>query len=271
MGEGPAAEMTPEPGSPVGHRDEERFACEVLRRVIRARFTEYDNNSRPRQVDGLFEAPDGTLGALEVTTFGDERALETEALTQRHPWHVEGLRWAWNVSIGDNVSVRSLRRHLPDLLGAFEDAGDTHPRRRAYRGIGPAFDWWNRADVNFVGFPSATIPKVHTSPQPRAGFVGEPFDEFPGWLSARLAEPDLTAKLEKLRETGRTDLHLFVRVHETGMPFRFLDAVGFSEQVPAVEFAPPYGLTGLWLAPRWRNPILRWEAARGWRREDVLD
>ena len=52
-------------------RSEERFAVEVMRRVLGITVTEVDDNSRPAMVDALFVLPDGTKGALEVTTIGD--------------------------------------------------------------------------------------------------------------------------------------------------------------------------------------------------------
>jgi hypothetical protein len=61
--------------------------------------THVDDNSLPGMVDALFVLPDGTDGALEVTTIGDRSALESEALAAKGPWTVSGARWAWMVQL----------------------------------------------------------------------------------------------------------------------------------------------------------------------------
>ena len=51
-------------------RSEELFAFEILRRVLGADVTLHDDGSKRAMVDGLLTMPDGTLGAVEVTTLG---------------------------------------------------------------------------------------------------------------------------------------------------------------------------------------------------------
>ena len=48
-------------------------------------------------VDGVLPMPDGTLGAVEVTTLDRHYALELIGLLAGRTWHVEGARWAWHV------------------------------------------------------------------------------------------------------------------------------------------------------------------------------
>ena len=48
-------------------------------------------------VDGVLTMPDGTLGAVEVTTLDRHYALELIGLLAGRTWHVEGARWAWHV------------------------------------------------------------------------------------------------------------------------------------------------------------------------------
>jgi hypothetical protein len=78
-------------------RSEELFAFEILRRVLGADVTLHDDGSKRAMVDGLLTMPDGTLGAVEVTTLGTQDALELISLLAGRTWHVEGARWAWHV------------------------------------------------------------------------------------------------------------------------------------------------------------------------------
>lgn len=108
-------------------RSEERFAVEVLRRVLGIAVTAVDDNSRPAMVDALFVLPDGTEGALEVTTIGDPSALESESLAAKGPWTVDGARWAWMVHVEPSVSMGELAEHLPELVRTCERLGVHEP------------------------------------------------------------------------------------------------------------------------------------------------
>jgi len=84
-------------------------------------------------------------------------------------------------------------------------------------------------------------------------------------------QSDLVENIDKLRATGREELHLFLRIHDTAMPFSLYDPLAWGDYVPADPLDAPDGLTGLWLAPAWKNPILWWSTQRGWTRSDFLD
>lgn len=122
------------------------------------------------------------------------------------------------------------------------------------------------------GFPETARPgAIDVLPDGGGGAVFENLDELPQWLAARLDEPDLAEKLDKLRATQRAELHLFLRIHDTAMPFSLYYPLAWGDYVPARLLDAPTGLTGLWLAPAWKNPTLWWGASTGWRREVCLD
>lgn len=91
------------------------------------------------------------------------------------------------------------------------------------------------------------------------------------WLAERLCEPDLAENVNKLKATGRSELHLFLRIHDTAMPFSLYHPLAWGDYVPSAPLEAPDGLTGLWLAPAWTNPILWWSRSAGWARADCLD
>lgn len=74
-----------------------------------------------------------------------------------------------------------------------------------------------------------------------------------------------------MNATGRSELHLFLRIHDTAMPFSLYYPLAWGDYVPNRGLEAPPGLTGLWLAPAWRNPMLWWSAKDGWDRVDCLD
>lgn len=252
---------------------EERFAEEVLRRVLGATVTGRDDNSRSRMVDALFELPDGRLGALEVTTICDRATMEQERLAAKRDWHVDGARWAWAVNANGRLSLRAFGEHLPTIVLACERHGVTDPAAIAWEmRDNQAFRWLSSTNVSFIGLPGTSHPgKVWVMPDGGGGFVPEHLDGLPGWLEQRLTEPDMVENLDKLRATGREEQHLFLRVHDSAMPYALYDPLAFASYVPATPLNAPEGLTGLWLVPQWRNPVLWWSVVGGWLREGCLD
>lgn len=257
----------------VRARPEERFAEEVLRRIVGIEVTHRDDGTAHRMVDALFRSPDGLDGALEVTTIGEPEALEREAIAAKTDWRVVGSTWAWIVHVGRGVMMRDLERHLPTLVITCERHGASDPRLVSHEYPDKeAFDWFAASAISIHGYPETKRPgAVDVLPDGGGGAVYEHLDELPQWLTGRLREPDLAKKIDKLRETGREDLHLFLRIHDTAMPFSLYHPLACGDYVPAEPLDAPPGLTGLWLAPAWKNPILWWSATRGWARADCLD
>ena len=254
-------------------RAEERFAEEVLRRTLSIEVTGRDDGSAPRMPDVLFCLPDGRKGALEVTTIGVEQALEREALAAKSEWYVTGASWTWMIHVGAGVDMRDLRRHLSTLVLACEREGVADPRQMLRQAPdGEAFEWLTRSEVRMHGFGGTSRPgAIDVLPGGGGGAIFEHLDELPAWLGERLGQPDLVSNLDKLVATGRSELHLFLRVHESAMPFSLYYPLAWGSYVPAARLPAPPGLSGLWLAPAWKNPILWWSVNAGWARTDCLD
>ena len=85
------------------------------------------------------------------------------------------------------------------------------------------------------GLPEDEPPErvIDVLPDAEGGAVYEHLDELPQWLAVRLCEPDLTDKIAKLRTTERDELHLFLRIHDTAMPFSLYYPLAFSDYVPS--------------------------------------
>lgn len=246
----------------------------MLRRVLGIEVTERDDGSAPRMEDVLFRLPDGRTGALEVTTIGDQAAIEGESIAGKWSWHVDGAKWTWMVHVGPGVQMLALKRHLATLLLACERHGVNDPRLLPYdpRRDDAANKWFESSDVSMHGFATTRRPgAIDVLPSGGGGAAFDHLDGLPSWLADRLRAPDLLANVEKLRASARDELRLFLRVHDTGIPFSLYDPLAFSSVVPTSPLDVPQGLSGVWLAPAWRNPILWWGARTGWRRADCLD
>lgn len=261
-------------------RAEERFAGEVLRQVLRARVTEWDTNAQPGMVDALFELPDGRLGALEVTTLGDEAELKAENLGRKlHGMIIAGARLCWVLManakvIPSKADLEVARASLTSLILRCEAEGVSDPRslRFAENQEHPGYAWWWRVgQPTLFGIDCSRPGAVDVLPDiGSGGAVPSTMNGFVEWADAALEAPLLRSKLEKLERSGRPERHLFVRLHDSAdVPFAIEYALSFTTMVPEDGLTPPSPLEGFWICPRWQNPILWWGARSGWRRENI--
>lgn len=208
-----------------------------------------------------------------MTTLGEESALATESLAARRDWSVSGATWAWAAWCGSALNMNEFRRHLASLVLTCEQHGVTDPDQvpRWAQLDRAAFDFLENAPVTLKGFPETNRPgAIDVLPEGGRGFVPDDVEGVSEWLEQKLSTPALTRKVDKLRATKREVLHLFLRVHDSALPFQLLHGLAFTMAIPTAPLRAPDGLTGVWLAPRWNNPLLRWDHTGGWRREDCL-
>lgn len=177
------------------------------------------------------------------------------------------------VHVGKGVQMLELKRHLATLVLACERHRVNDPRLLPYdRRPDDAMEWFESSDLSIHGVATTRRPgAIDVLPSGGGGAAFDHLDGLPSWLADRLRASDLSANVEKLRASGHDELHLFLRVHDTGIPFSLYDPLAFSNVVPTSTLDVPQGLAGVWLAPAWRNPILWWGARTEWRRADCLD
>jgi len=114
-----------------------------------------------------------------------------------------------------------------------------------------AFQWLQGAAVRLHGFPESNRPgAIDVLPGGGGGAVSEHLDELPSWLAlaARLSGDAIETKVKKLRSTGRPELHLFIRVHDTAMPFSLYYPLAWGDAVPGDRVAvsrPPCALAAV--------------------------
>ena len=117
------------------------------------------------------------------------------------------------------------------------------------------------------GFPETNRPgAIDVLPQGFGGAVADDLDALPDWLADRFDTGLLGNKLAKLARTGRPEQHLFVRVHQSGMPFGLFHPLTWTTAVPSGNLQRHGSLTALWMVARWSRSALRWSAIDGWDR-----
>lgn len=175
-------------------RPEERKAREWMADALGVDVVRHEDGSERAMYDFKFEFPDGTLGAVEMTTISDEAAMQWDALTAQ-PRRIEGSRWAWMVHrSGRSISVKNLMRHLPRLTEIAEASGCTDMRLLQYgqhRGDS-AVVWLRNTGITIHGFPETSNPgAVYLMPDERVDMVHDSIDPTLDWLETELARNPL--------------------------------------------------------------------------------
>lgn len=256
-------------------RPEEQFAFEVMRRTLGVDVVEHDDNSTPRMTDGHFTLPDGRLGCVEVTTAADQADMKAEAqLASLDDTVWEGLNWSWHVWVGRAVRISDMTHHLKLLVAECERQGVVHMEALSpVIELTESYTWFFSNDIEVNGAPDSTFHgRIYfVAGTGSGGAVPDNLDGFSAWLEEQLADPRFKSDLDKLNEDDRPERHLFLRIHEQWIPFKYDYYVAWGETVPTEPFNPPGGIAGVWLATRWKNPILYWTNDGGWARTDAYD
>jgi hypothetical protein len=254
-------------------RPEEQFAFTLMSNTLGVDIFEHDDNSAPRMVDGHFALPDGRLGAVEVTTAADSDDMKNEAMMARLDGLVfEGLNWSWHVWVGKATPIPEIMHHLPLLFAECERQGVIRMEVLSpVPDLTESYTWFFNRDISVSGAPDTKFPgRIYmVAGSGGGGAVPDNLDGFAVWLEEALAVERFKSDLDKLDEAGREEKHLFLRVHEQWMPFKFDYLIAWSDVLPTEPFDPPGRLTGLWLATRWKNPVLYWTRDAGWARTDL--
>jgi len=252
-------------------RREERFAFDVVRRALGTDVAQHDDGSAHEWSTDTSCCPVGGPGAVEVTTVGDPAAMQLESI-YRTQFVVDGITWSWTVNLGSLIRINELRQHLPNLVRLCEELGVRDPDY--LEPIEPCVAWYQASDdIEALGGPETSKPgSIYLIPgMARGGMVPEHLDGLPAWLEVELRTRRFASDLAKLAASGRTERHLFLRVHDTWLPWELDYLLSGGSVVPNTSFDPPTELTALWLATRWQNPILWWSRAGGWQRVDISE
>lgn len=252
----------------------EKYAFEVIQRAIGLMITPYDDGSKPRMVDGIFDRDDGTSGAVEVTRIASPAVVQAEKLMFGDEWRVDGATGAWWVNVdGSRVRLDTLRAYLPALVLESEREGVPAPDLCTALQDSVELQWVVDNNVRIRNVGETDRPGVvYVSPHPGGGAVDTELAGLVPWLNDILrSDPTAVSHIEKLRASGRDELHLFLGVHASSLPATLQVALGWEEVVPQSDLTPPEGIFAVWLKPQYGPHLLWWTASDGWSIADVTD
>jgi hypothetical protein len=258
-------------------RDEERWAQACIQHALPdCSVQQHDDGSKPGMYDLKIVYPDGSTGAVEVTTAADAervalwREVRKRDLIRQEP----DLAGGWLVRVQRSARVRDLDRDLPPLLRELERDG-----RTVIRGV-DSYAGSLEAKAARLGViearQSATDRKgsIYVMPPEGAleqtgGFAPLTGDPLAVWLGDWTNHPNRSDNVRKLRSAANVESHLFILVPGfTAAPFAVNDLLISPEApIPIVPPALPAGVTDVWVMSTWDSGDgFRWSREKGWTR-----
>ena len=250
---------------------QERFAAAVIQRIGGWDCT-YGDADSGGAIDWWLQRDGCRVGGVEVTVVGDPKLLEAMSIVGDVHWDLPEAKWRWMLSYSGRMQVRSARSHLRDLIVLCEAEGVTRPEDLGWdHRDETCVRWYRGSGCSLHGFRGATSGGVvDVLPKGGGGFMLEDPTCLTDWIEQEL-DCGLARKVRRFDEIQGPERHLFVIVHDSGMPMSHFHHLAFSEGLPTREPDLPMGLSGLWLLPNWGSSVLWWHRGRGWMRADYAD
>lgn len=249
---------------------QERFAYEVVRRVLNVDVAHVDDNSAAGQFDALITHRDGRTAALEITTVADPRVLEMESF--KPVLEVPDAEGIWIFRHPGHVQMRAARRHVPTLVrwccavGALgtvvlpDEFKDTVPMRWLRQ---------SRSRLDRIRAKEDVPGRVHLMAEPIGGTSDSHLENLSYWVEEKQLEPWFAENQTKLARSGLEEQHLFLRVHSSAIPYSLYDGLLAPEEDVLADRPEGMGsITDLWLMTDFGRQVTRWSAETGWSTHD---
>jgi hypothetical protein len=244
----------------------ERFIEEVIRRATGLEVEHVDDGSRPRMFDALIRYPDGREAALEMTTVGDRAVMQMRAFPQELEIPTTPHWWDFRYP-PTGVRRRDIERHVPKLIEWLDqfDVADAENLPSFLR-VTEEARWYESAGVKLRRFGHTSKGgRVDILPDSWGGGVDEKLRTLADWIEELQLQPWWADNVAKVAASGRDELHLALRVHDSGAPFPIWSGLWDPEEVTSRDPNGMAPLTDLWLVGGQGTTVVRWSRGEGWR------
>jgi hypothetical protein len=256
----------------VAESQEEQWAAAAVCRATGAISEPYDHSGRIRAVDYLLALPDGTVGALEVTSHAEPGSREVGSLLAKDGFHWPNPGyWEWSIAFDPGATVKEVRGVYAHVIAVCEQHGVDSPDHLPYSLLVQDKVLWRAAyedlGVRFHGTVGShcVSGRITVLPGPMGGGVDETLTHLPARITELLAVPHVAAHVQKLLNHPTTERHLFVVLGLGAIPFpQYYPLCSSVENLPQSAPAVPGGITHLWFSTGYGPSLVGWSVANGW-------
>lgn len=239
-----------------------------------------DDGSRPRMHDADIMYRDGRIAALEITTVADPQALEMASFP--HALELPDSAFCWDVRYPvRRVLRKDIETYIPPLVKWLELLGlERADEMPGFLRVTPEWRWIERSGVRLMRYPGTSKPgRAYVLPEGIGGTVDEHLRGLADWIESIQSERVWTDDVSKLVDSERDELHLFLRLHDSAIPFSIFSGLWDPEEIESRSPVNMSPLTDLWLFTGYGTTLTRWSSGSGWithritenSREAILD
>jgi hypothetical protein len=237
-------------------RPSERYAYAVMQRILGVAVRHTDTCGKQGAVDGVFERPDGTRGAVEVTTLPSKGIHQLEGILRKTGNQLPNPgMWNRIITVGSPADLPGLQERLEVVITWAEGNDVVEPHRRRYRinvddAVDAALEWLYDSSVKMHGSRrlGASTGKVRVLPEGVGGFSTGALVDLPEALGEAFGSDHMPAHLRKLVAAEADERHLFLVVRFTSLTENIVLALMDREEaLPTLPPPLPPEITHLWV------------------------
>ncbi|MBB2772326.1 UNVERIFIED_ORG: hypothetical protein GGE11_003251 [Mycolicibacterium obuense] len=245
----------------------------IAERCLGAVARAWDVGGRRAAVDAMLSLPGGQVAAFEVTKIGAAGAFQRDALlaADDHSWPLPG-EWWWTIQVGSEKDIPRLKDSYKTIIRVCEAKRVARPEELGWSpDAHPDVRWLvQRSSSDMTGHPKVLTrdlpggPNAMVVPAGQGGGVDTALVRFNAALADAFRMPHIPKHFDKLAAAVADQRHLFIAMHDSGLPFSVFYELSVGEALPPEAPPVPSYISDLWLAPRWSRRVLRWSRRTGW-------
>lgn len=254
-------------------KPEEEWARRAISLELGVPVRQHDDGTSHGMHDLAILYPDKPEASVEVTSSVDAAATELwKAAYRGGRWEDPALAGGWSVHIDPYVPKErrlNLRRELPKLLRALEEAGITQypslqivPDADALaEGLGLRRAWQRGTD-----FRGSIYVYPDVASERRAGYASGSSDAIAEWVTEYLTAIERADVRRKLADSSAEERHAFIIAGtEPEADFAVTDPLMRNAPPPVAAPALPPEVTDVWVTSVWGDSDgFRWTPTNGW-------
>lgn len=249
----------------MAERADEKTFREIIAFVSGSRVDRFDDGSQNGMVDAIIRHESGQRGAIEFTTIAESAAMEMDSWA--FDLRLSGTLHSWEVRYpGRTLSRKLLSKHIPALISALDEAGlDDAEDLPSTFGATDAWRWFSQSGLRLRRYGGEMdAGHVYVLRKGSGAAIDLRLKGLPAWLANIQAQPVWGENVRKLERSGMHELHLGLRVHESGIPIGLWMGLWNPGEIDMPEPKGMAPLSDLWILPPYGRFVIHWSEKSGW-------
>tara|TARA_B110000046_G_scaffold170767_1_gene190977 strand:- start:901 stop:1656 length:756 start_codon:yes stop_codon:yes gene_type:complete len=229
----------------------EDWARNIVANELGMQVDVHDNGSQSGMYDLIIGSVSNPKYAIECVGSVDPAATETWNIGPAKGHIKVDSSGDWRISIRKSTNIKSLRRHIANVIGECEKLGliEFLPVDWQIKRFSP--ELFNKLDIlgitSIYMFRSEGHGDVHLIMDGSRGPVSHNGDDLAEWIGDFLNSQDKADVVIKLAKSGAKEKHAFIPIVLGGAPWGVESYFFGDMNLPCIEPKLPEPITGVWV------------------------